>query len=350
MLSTPSPNKNKFRVKKISDEKRPNIIIASSMKDKQPEIKLGGVFLEQAERTAQAEAKSRDLESQVEKLELEKRELRLEIENLKSQWKATAEECMSQGSANTELSEVLHHLQLSKCELENEVTSLKHTIFELEAANRVLEDCKAKDDARLKSNEMNRIQLEHIISVEKEENVTLTSVIYSKDEEIAEKESQLAKSRNEVEVLKKSIGTKDKQLVSVVKDRDRNRVALMQAKKAMLPKQREALHDTDGSRNIHDTPYSPSTSSSMRRGTRNTSVAENGDVNISVMSESTSVSGDRQRRAALDDYDSYLPRAIGGNMGSNSDGGFNKKERQYLMTIKALKLEIEKLRKNNNGY
>ena len=343
MLSTPSPQKNKLKIKKVENDRRP-IIIASTMKDKEPEIELGGVFLDYATRTAEAEAKSRDLEAQVTKLEHENRELKIEIENLKSQWKATAEECMSQGSANAELSEVLQHLQLTKNEVENEVASLKLTICELEAANHVLEEYKAKTESRLKSNEMNRIQLEHIISVEKEENSTLTGVIYSKDEEIAEKRDQLAKSKNEVEVLKKSIATKDKQLATLVKDRDRNRDALAQAKKAMLPKQREILHRSIGENG--DSSLSPSVSS-VRRGAENNSNARDMDSSRSAIN--STVSDISNGRAALDDFDSYLPRAIGGSADSNFDSGFNKKERQYLSTIKRLKSEIEKLRKDNKN-
>merc|ERR1711871_113182 len=125
--------------------------------------------------------------------------------------------------------------------------------------------------------------------------------------------------------------------------------ALTHAKKAMLPKQREALQDICGNRSIHDEQFSPSTSST-RRGPRSRSGAGSGDVNISTLTESTNVSGNIDARAPLDNYDSYLPRTIGGSADSNFDGGFNKKERQYLMTIKRLKLEIEKLRKDKRGY
>ena len=245
VFSTPSPNKNKPHDKKVANERRP-IILTSKLQDKQPEIKLGGVFLDHAERTAQAEAKSEELQCKVEKLEHERSELKQEIENLKNQWRATADECMSKGSTNTELSEVLQHLQFNKIELENQVRTLTLNVVELEAANRVLEDYKMKSESKMKTNEMNKLQLEHIISVEKEENNTLTTVIYAKDEEIADKMNQLVKSKNEVDILKKSIITKDRQLASVVKDRDRNRDALLHAKKAMLPKQREALRGISG--------------------------------------------------------------------------------------------------------
>jgi len=231
MLSTPSPLKNKKRtsIASLSGDgtrahtvpthtsngnkiiakdltMKQNIIIATNVQEKVPTIKLGGVFLEHAEKTAAAEAKSADFEMKVNMLEEERRNLKLEIETLKSQWKATANECMNQGSANTELSEVLQHLQVSKNTLENEVTELRHTICELEASNRVLEDYKTKAELRQKSNEMNRQQLEHVITVEKEENSTLTGVIYTKDEVIEALNARLSQRNIELDILKKSIG------------------------------------------------------------------------------------------------------------------------------------------------
>ncbi len=229
MFSTPSPLKNKKRTSNVSPmggksptvpthssngnkiiakdlSMKQNIIFATNVQENVPTIKLGGVFLEHAEKTAAAEARCEDFEKKVHILEEERRELKLEIETLRSQWKATADECMNQGSANTELSEVLQHLQVSKNTLENDIAVLKHTICDLDASNHVLQEHKIKADVKLKSDQINRLQLEHVIAVEKEENSTLTSVLYSKDEEIESLRARLSQRNSELDILKKSIG------------------------------------------------------------------------------------------------------------------------------------------------
>ena len=69
------------------------------------------------------------------------------------------------------------------------------------------------------------------------------------------------------------------------------------------------------------------------------------------MSDSISSTRKGQTQKALDNFDSYLPKAMGGSVDIGGlDNKFNKKERQYLITIKSLKLEIEKLRKEKRGY
>lgn len=137
-----------------------------------------------------------------------------------------------------------------------------------------------------------------------------------------------------------------------MKDRDRNRDALLHAKKAMLPKQREALRGISGqqSSSINIGSYDV-----LNKTNRRDQAETRDDVNTSglsvSMSDSISSSRKGQTQKALDNFDSYLPKAIGGSVDIGGlDNKFNKKERQYLITIKSLKLEIEKLRREKRGY
>lgn len=118
------------------------------------------------------------------------------------------------------------------------------------------------------------------------------------------------------------MSTKDKQLATVCKDRDRLKDALALARKALLPKQRDELDKTPKSVTAIQSPDSRKENYVNRShpATRSPLLNEPCD---------------------LENFDTYIDE--------RHRGPFDAKERQYETTIRKLRLELEHSRHQKPG-
>ena len=125
--------------------------------------------------------------------------------------------------------------------------------------------------------------------------------------------------QDEIEVINKSLCTKDRQLASVCKDRDRLKDSLESARKALLPRQRSEI---DKPQNTDSTTVLISESRKENSRNRAQKLSHRRPLTSKESSE-------------LENFESYI---------SEVPHPFDPQERQYNMMIRKLRLEIETLK------
>lgn len=288
----------------------------SERKELDNRLVIGGVFLNFHEKI---QALTSKLDTTTELLEMANEELNclyIENENTKVQWKRMEALLRLRTNESRTASSCVDELQSRTEDLENRALYFKDKCTFLESERVELETSRSNAFMKCEDYEKQIVQLERIIAVEKLENTELRDLLYARDLEIDSLNKDLKHNEEDFEKLKKSLSTKDKQLLSVCKDRDRVKDALSLARKALLPKQREQI-DSEGSGK--SSPLSDTTKENRPRSTMSTQKKKNTNT-------------------TLDNFDVYLS---GDKMITDP---FNSKDRQYETTIRKLKLELQAVR------
>ena len=207
-------------------------------------IQLGGVFRDYHERVSKLESENARLVEENDKL-VSENELRLtENEELQNEFKRSASSLTREQSSHMAALDILNQARSDKDDMERKFAS-------------ALTDCALKDEQlaaykaeigsfreALDVSTTKLMSTEQLLGEEREENVALTAIIDARDESIEELRNKVAEREEEIKVLQHSLAAKDKQLISVCRDRDRLKDRIEAAKATMQPAQRAAFDRT----------------------------------------------------------------------------------------------------------
>jgi chromosome segregation ATPase len=172
---------------------------------------------------------------------------------------------------------------------------------------------------------------------EKGENAALTEIIDQRDESIDELSNANSDKQAEIEVLQRSLQAKDKQLLSVCRDRDRLKDQLEAAQKALKPVQRrraaQVTSSSSSSKVLRDRSVNMDVSSRPSVGNHSGAYGKRGDKG---RGQTAAGKGTRKLQAqAHADEEGGLDMDL-----SLDDGPFSVRERMLRGVIRRLRQEL----------
>ena len=298
-------------------------------------IKLGGVFSDFHEKISRLQDHNINLSETCAMLEEDRLALFLDRDFTRQQWRMSARSLLLQSAENAELSDVFDQIRSERSILEACNIELQCALTEQNYKHESLSNYVASLELTISDMKIKHKELKHVVATESEENKSLREIIYSKDEELHIKNQQLSDQLVQLDILSKSLQAKDKQLISIVKDRDRFKYSLEAASKALLPKHRnvlgtemnKTLTTTKVQSKSHERNFSsPSTISGLMSPSESSSSSTSSKAHGLLGSE----------RDDLEHHDSFIPRT----------DAFDIRARQYESVIRNLRKEISSLRSN----
>jgi chromosome segregation ATPase len=198
-------------------------------------LTLRGVWQESHERITQLEQKI-EIQKEYEGL------LGADVESLLNDRTRLREKCrdaasllMSHQSNNIDLAGLLNEAIQEKATSEKKYLLLFDEVLHLRAENNAMKN-------RIGAHEINEKMMvdsisrnEEVISIEKAENKELTEILWKKDEAIEALDIKIATLKNELEILKHSNETRERQLLAIIKERDRLRDSLGRTTRNLIP-------------------------------------------------------------------------------------------------------------------
>ena len=202
-------------------------------------LSLRGIWRETHDRINQQELTISLQQEHLCMLEADVESLTLDRSRLREQCKDAALQLLTDRSKTTDLAQLLDDAICEKMALEETYRQMIGNLNILTSVNYSML-------AQIKSYEMNEKRLieqiiayEGIIEVEKGENKELTELLWKKDELMEILENDLKNLSEQTQVMKHSNETRERQLVSIIKERDHLRDKLERAVKKLLPSERK---------------------------------------------------------------------------------------------------------------
>ena len=204
-------------------------------------IALGGVWKDFHDKMKELEKENEELKTVNSDLINSRTILQQDHDNILEQFRLSASTLTREKSSHLEALDILGQANNDKELLEKRCANFERQcmkqntiINQLEKENNDLSSSLSFWQAKFSG-------ADNLVREEKEENTTLSDLLMKRDEQIEKLKNINNNKDNENNILKKSLQGKEKQLISICRDRDRLKDQIEYYNKIMLPSQRASL-------------------------------------------------------------------------------------------------------------
>jgi hypothetical protein len=204
-------------------------------------IKLGSIFKDFHETSTRLEARNSELELLNESLVAENAHIRQQHDDLLDKLHDRASKLTREHSSHLAALDILNQARIDKDELSAKYESLVKVKADQDVVLKEKEEKISNLNEQLIFWETKYSNIDELYQEEKNENEQLTNIIFQRDERIENLLGVITEKEDEINILQKSAVTKDKQLLSLCKDRDRLKDRIEAARRHMHPQQRSTF-------------------------------------------------------------------------------------------------------------
>ena len=213
-------------------------------------IALGGVWKDFHDKMKELEIENEELKTINSDLINSRTILQQDHDNILEQFRLSASTLTREKSSHLEALDILGQANNDKELLEKRCANFERQCMKQSAIIDQLEKENNDLSSSLSFWQAKFSGADNLVREEKDENTILSDLIMKRDEQIEKLKTINTNKDNENNILKRSLQGKEKQLISICRDRDRLKDQIETYNKVMLPSQRATLSSSSNRTNI----------------------------------------------------------------------------------------------------